>query len=197
MDCPICNHTGKSPFSAGFCSQCNGTGRLSDDRLRNPVCSNCAGTGFSPFQAGVCEICDGWGRLPHPQSPTKTPSPASQQISSPTKTMKIFVSHADADKSLVTKFVDLLQLGIGVNHTDIFYSSQKGSVPNGDFFVQNIISELNTSDFVIALLSRSYFASHFCLAEAGAALSRKAAATCQFFSLVIPPARFSDLQGML
>jgi hypothetical protein len=111
--------------------------------------------------------------------------------------MKIFVSHADADKSLVTKFVDLLRLGIGVDHPDIFYSSQKGSIPNGEFFVQNIISELNAADFVIALLSRSYFASHFCLAEAGAALSRKAAGSCQFFSLVIPPARFSDLQGML
>lgn len=111
--------------------------------------------------------------------------------------MRIFVSHAAADQKLATKFVDMLQLGIGVYHGDIFYSSMKGAVRNGDFFVQNIITELNTADFVIALLSRSYFASHFCLAEAGAALARKVAGTCEFFSLVVPPASFSDLDGML
>jgi hypothetical protein len=111
--------------------------------------------------------------------------------------MKLFISHADADKALATKFVDMLQLGIGVFHDDIFYSSIRGTIPNGDVFVQNIITQLGLSDLVIAILSRSYFASHFCLAEAGAALLRKANGSCDFFSLVVPPAKFSDLDGML
>ncbi|MGO9256085.1 MAG: toll/interleukin-1 receptor domain-containing protein [Bryobacteraceae bacterium] len=113
------------------------------------------------------------------------------------KPMRIFISHAYADKALASKFVDFLRLGAGISHKNIFYSSAKGTIRNGDFFVENIINELNGADIVIALLSRSYFASHFCLAEAGAALARKKAGTCDFFSFVIPPASFSDLDGML
>jgi hypothetical protein len=91
----------------------------------------------------------------------------------------------------------MLQLGVGLHHDEIFYSSMKGTIPNGEFFVQNIIKELNVADFVIAILSRSYFASHFCLAEAGAALARKASGACEFISLLVPPASFSDLDGIL
>jgi hypothetical protein len=111
--------------------------------------------------------------------------------------MKIFISHAVSDKHLATKFVELLQLGIGVLHTDVFFSSTKGSIPNGSSFVQHILKELNSADLVIGLVSRSYFQSHFCLAEAGAAQARKAAGKCEFFSLVIPPVKFSDLDGVL
>jgi hypothetical protein len=111
--------------------------------------------------------------------------------------MKIFVSHAAADKELATKFVDLLQLGVGVLHDQLFYSSAKGTIPNGEFFVQNVITELNSADLVIVLLSKAYFRSHFCLAESGAALARKTAKQTDFFSLIIPPASFSDLDGIL
>jgi hypothetical protein len=111
--------------------------------------------------------------------------------------MKLFISHAHEDKPLASKFVDLLRLGAGISHKNIFYSSAKGMIRNGDFFVENIINEINAANIVIALLSRSYFASHFCLAEAGAALARRKAGTCEFFSFVIPPASFSDFDGML
>lgn len=111
--------------------------------------------------------------------------------------MNIFVSHADADKELATKLVDLLQLGIGVPHADIFCSSSKGRIPNGDFFVQHILSRINEADFVIALLSRSYFESHFCQAEAGAALARQAAGLREFVSYAVPPVKFSELDGVL
>ena len=111
--------------------------------------------------------------------------------------MKLFISHADADKVLATKFVDFLRLGAGIPLRDIFYSSEKGAIRNGDFFVANIIDQLNAADIVIALLSKPYFASHFCLAEAGAALARQKAGACSFFSFVVPPAKFSDLDGML
>ncbi len=113
------------------------------------------------------------------------------------KAMKIFVSHADADKPLARKFVDFLRLGAGVSHKNIFFSSTKGAIRNGDFFVANILDQLNAANIVIAILSKEYFASHFCLAEAGAALARKKAGVCDFFSFVVPPASFSDLDGML
>ena len=111
--------------------------------------------------------------------------------------MNLFISHADADKELATKFVDLLLLGIGVPHDNIFCSSSRGAIPNGSFFVQHILSNLNRADFVIALLTRSYFESHFCQAEAGAALARQTAGVCEFVSFVVPPVTFSELDGAL
>jgi len=111
--------------------------------------------------------------------------------------MNLFISHADADKGLATKFVDLLQLGIGVPHGDIFCSSSKGAIPNGSFFVQHILNKLTSSDFVIALLTPYYFKSHFCLAEAGAALVGQTAGVCEFLSFVVPPVKFSELDGAL
>jgi hypothetical protein len=111
--------------------------------------------------------------------------------------MKLFISHSDADKALATKFVEMLQLGVGASHTEIFYSSLKGAIPNGEFFVQYILKELNSADIVIALLSPSYFNSHFCLAEAGSALARKTAGSGEFLSFVVPPVKLSDLDGVL
>ncbi len=166
---------------------------------------------MSTYRIGLCEICGGWGLLPSPPLPVVNvstlvadalrlieakaqPAPKSN---GELKRMKLFVSHAYADKALASRFVDFLRLGAGISHKNIFYSSAKGMIRNGDFFVENIINELNAADMVIALLSRSYFASHFCLAEAGAALARRKAGTCEFFSFVIPPASFSDLDGLL
>jgi hypothetical protein len=111
--------------------------------------------------------------------------------------MKIFVSHAATDHELVGKLLDLLQLGIGLSHNDIFCSSRHGSIPNGEFFVQRILSELNASAVVIAVLSRAYFESQFCLAEAGAGLARKIAGCADFHSLVVPPEVVSKLGGVL
>src|SRR5437868_3142324 len=110
--------------------------------------------------------------------------------------MKIFISHADADRELASEFVELLQVGAGVPHHDIFYSSRDGDIPNGEFFVQRILRELNTSNRIIALLSRQYLKSRFCLAEAGAALARKTAGSASFYSLTVPPLRFRDLDGV-
>ncbi len=111
--------------------------------------------------------------------------------------MNLFISHADADKEMAAKFVDLLQLGIGVPHGDIFCSSAKGTIPNGSFFVQHILGKLTSADFVIALLTRSYFKSHFCLAEAGAALVGQTAKGSEFLSFIVPPVKLSELDGAL
>jgi len=55
--------------------------------------------------------------------------------------MKLFIRHATADAELATKFVDMLQLGVGALHQDVFFSSAKGAIRNGDFFVQHILKE--------------------------------------------------------
>jgi hypothetical protein len=113
------------------------------------------------------------------------------------KIMKIFVSHAVVDRELASKFVDLLQLGVGILRAQIFFSSYPGSIPNAEYFVQHILKELNGSDLVIALLSHAYFRSQFCLAEAGAALARREQGNADFYSLVIPPEKLSTLGGVL
>lgn len=111
--------------------------------------------------------------------------------------VKIFVSHAVADRELASKFVDLLQLGVGIARDQIFFSSYPGSIPNAEYFVQHILRELNNSQLVIAILSRAYFRSQFCLAEAGAALARKEQGHTDFYSVVVPPEKLSDLGGVL
>lgn len=113
------------------------------------------------------------------------------------KSVKIFISHATADRELASKFVDLIQLGVGVPREQIFFSSYPGSIPNAEYFVQHILKELNDSQLVIAILSHSFFRSQFCLAEAGAALARKEHGDAEFYSLVVPPEKLSDLGGVL
>jgi len=111
--------------------------------------------------------------------------------------LKIFISHAAADLELVEKFLDLLQLGVGVSRTNIFCSSTKGAIPNGEFFVNHILSELASADVVFSILSESYFASAFCLAEVGAAQILSSSKRAAFRSLLVPPADFADLKGIL
>jgi hypothetical protein len=111
--------------------------------------------------------------------------------------MKIFISHAVDESDLAEELVNLLRLGIGVQHGDIFLSSDGTSIPNGVFFVQHILEFLRTADLVIAVLSGSYFKSQFCNAEVGAAQLRRLADSAGLFTLLVPPCSFSDLAGAL
>ena len=109
--------------------------------------------------------------------------------------MKIFISHSKADQELAEALIELLQLGAAVPHSDIFYS--KDDIPNGSYFVQTILSALGGADMILSILSRSYFESEFCLAEAGGGLMRRVAGTGRFYSLVVPPVTFGELGGAL
>jgi TIR domain len=142
------------------------------------------------------------------------PANGTGAVVSPRK--KLFISHAAADKRLVDKFVELLEIGVGIDGSDIFYSSQVGAIENGTKFVEKILTALNNADFVISILSPDYLKSQFCIAETGAAMARQAAgfsgaatvpgnmnpsgspiSPVRFFSLVLPPARFSEIGGVL
>jgi len=109
--------------------------------------------------------------------------------------VKVFVSHADADKQFALPFVDLLKNGIGIS--DVFCSSSKGAIPNGQFFVQHILSELLQAGCTISLLSPNYLKSQFCIAELGSAVVAQFKGLALFNSFTIPPTRFGDLGGML
>ena len=55
--------------------------------------------------------------------------------------------------------MELLKNGICIS--DVFCSSSRGAIPNGQFFVQHILSELLDANFTISLLSPNYLKSEF------------------------------------
>lgn len=109
--------------------------------------------------------------------------------------MKVFVSHADGDKLIALPFVQLLRNGIRIS--DIFCSSTKGAIPNGHFFVQHILSELQRSNCTVSLLSPNYLKSQFCIAELGSARVSQFEGNSSFNSFIVPPTKYGDLSGML
>jgi hypothetical protein len=113
--------------------------------------------------------------------------------------MKVFISHAVADRKLIEHFLDLLRLGGGLGHNDIFCSSDPAAIPAGVPFLEHILSELKGVDLVVAVLSRSYMKSDFCIAEVGAArvLRVSGAQSLHPFPFIVPPMDFSGLPAVL
>jgi hypothetical protein len=112
----------------------------------------------------------------------------------PGKTAKVFVSHDAADVEIAKLLVSLLK-EVGVPGADIFCTSVPGHrVPSGQNFSIYIKEQFTECDVVVALVSKNYLDSPFCLCEAGAVWIT---ASKHFFPLVIPPASFSDFDGAL
>jgi TIR domain len=111
--------------------------------------------------------------------------------------MKIFISHAVIDKEIAEEAREVLILGGHVAPNDIFLSSYAGTIPNGQFFVNEILTKLNASNLVIALISKPYLNSTFCLEEVGAAQAKNISIPDSLFTLLIPPATFHDLNAVL
>lgn len=107
---------------------------------------------------------------------------------------RIFVSHAAKDKLLADALVDLLQTGTNVSHDDIFCSSLEGlGIPAGQNFIEYIKSQLQQPDIVVALVSRNYFESQFCLCELGATW----AMSHVLLPLLVPPLTYDDIGGVI
>jgi len=107
---------------------------------------------------------------------------------------KLFISHASADKALVSAFVDLLEGGVGVAPRDIFCSSRTGqSVKPGAHFDEAIRETLGASGCVVALISENFYASAFCMCELGGVwLTAKS-----FLPVLVPPLNFKSLKAVL
>lgn len=107
---------------------------------------------------------------------------------------QIFISHATKDVELVRLFVGLLQTGLSIDHKQIFCTSLEGmTIPQGKQFVDYIRTELTAADYVIMLVTPSYYESPFCMCELGATWVR--AVGCS--PLVVPPITYDNLQGVL
>lgn len=85
-------------------------------------------------------------------------------------TKKIFISHSSQDKDIIEKFTDyILQLGIGLNHEDIFCTSiEEMGIKNGEDIRAHIKDNVQSADFSFLMFSKNYKESEICLNEMGA-----------------------------
>ncbi len=93
------------------------------------------------------------------------------------KSKKIFISHSSNDEKEVQNFVDnILQLGIGIHHDDIFCTSVESmGIKTGEDIRKHIKQNIKHCDFAFLIISENYNKSSICLNEMGAAwaLDRK------------------------
>ena len=83
---------------------------------------------------------------------------------------RIFISHSSKDKDIMEKFTDyILQLGIGLNHEDVFCTSiEEMGIKNGEDIRQHIKDNVQGADFSFLMISKNYKESEICLNEMGA-----------------------------
>ncbi|GEN46257.1 toll/interleukin-1 receptor domain-containing protein [Alkalibacillus haloalkaliphilus] len=82
---------------------------------------------------------------------------------------KVFLSHASADKKLVDRFVEFLQTGFDMTSSDIYYTSQRGTITTGKNFIVSIRENIKDTKLVVFFVTPNYLKSDFCLSELGAA----------------------------
>lgn len=83
---------------------------------------------------------------------------------------RVFISHSSRDRDIIERFVDnILQLGIGLSHEDIFCTSiEEMGVKNGEDIREHIRNNVQSADFSFLMISRNYKESEICLNEMGA-----------------------------
>ena len=83
---------------------------------------------------------------------------------------RVFISHSSKDRNIVERFVDnILQLGIGIGHEDIFCTSiEDMGIKNGEDIREHIKNNVQSSDFTVLMISKNYKESEICLNEMGA-----------------------------
>lgn len=82
---------------------------------------------------------------------------------------RIFISHSSKDKDIMEKFADdILQLGIGLSHEDIFCTSiEEMGNKNGEDIRRHIRDNVQSADFSFLMISKNYKESEICLNEMG------------------------------
>lgn len=107
----------------------------------------------------------------------------------------IFVSHASDDKQLVDAFVDIvLRLGCNVPSEAIFYSSGADTgVPSGSDLNAYVRNRIGDMDLVVAVITLTFQARPFCVAELGAAWSRVG----NLFPVKHPELGRAEMEGVL
>lgn len=82
---------------------------------------------------------------------------------------KIFISYSSRNQRLVEAFTKFLQLGMGMNKSDIFCTAYPDMLETGYSFIEKIRKNLQECETVISIITEEYLESAFCLVEMGAA----------------------------
>lgn len=96
---------------------------------------------------------------------------------------KIFISYSSKNQRLVEAFTKFLQLGMGMNKSDIFCTAYPDMLETGYSFIEKIRKNLQECETVISIITEEYLESAFCLVEMGAAW----AMSKHYFPLVTVP----------
>ncbi|WP_300265597.1 hypothetical protein [Microbacterium sp.] len=104
------------------------------------------------------------------------------------------MSHANADRSYVDKFVNsILIRGAELRSADIFYTSAADTgVGSGKNLMETVRNEAGSSQLVIAMVTPVYQTRPVCVAELGAAWARGV-----LFPVMAPGMKRSELEGVL
>ena len=82
---------------------------------------------------------------------------------------KIFISHCQSDEPIVKPLVHMIHMACNLNRDDIFCTCIKGmGCSAGDLFSETIRNAFAESSIIVALLTKNYKTSEFCMAELGA-----------------------------
>jgi hypothetical protein len=105
----------------------------------------------------------------------------------------IFISHAEADKSIIDDFYDLFQMGCDLRREEILCTSVDGAgIRTGDDFVDWVHKYIETSNLIVLFITPNYLASRFCVAEMGAAWALQK----EVFPLLLPTVE-RDVGGVM
>ena len=107
---------------------------------------------------------------------------------------KIFISHSSSDKSIVNAFIkEILLLGCGLKPDDIFCTLDPTAIRTGDDFREQIIVNMEGSDYILLFISENYKKSEVCGNELGASWVYR---DKRILPLVLPNVQF-DQMGFL
>lgn len=99
---------------------------------------------------------------------------------------KIFISYATPDREIVEEFIRFLQLVDGIERAEVYYAGKnEGEIPSGVHFINDILDNIRSTEYTIALLSEHYAKSFNCAMEIGASLCIKE--QNKHILLTIPP----------
>ena len=109
----------------------------------------------------------------------------------PVPRRKIFISHSSEDKSIVKAFIDkILLLGCGLKPDEIFCTLDPTAIRTGDDFREQIIVNMEGSDYILLFISENYKRSEVCGNELGAAWAFRDKRVLPF---VLPNVQFSQM----
>ena len=105
---------------------------------------------------------------------------------------KLFISHASADVDKIKPLIDLVE-GIGLPHTQLFYSSHPAyGVALGENIFDRLKKELSGDVFALFILSENFYKSAVCLCEMGAVWIK----SNKQIPILIPPFDYGSMKGV-